>query len=485
MAVGATAVWRVRPSGDNTNGGGYDAGISSPGTDYSQQDAAHVTFNGTSITATTAGVGATITITGYTVATTDVANVLHITGGTNFTTGWYFITSVNTGTGTWTLDRNCTSGAGSAMTGKMGGGWADPFTNMTTSGPIVAGNNIYVLGSGIPNPASYTFDYTITSYANPAVSGDTTNGLIVMAGDPATPSFSSGGMPCILHNNFIWALNLRWRLQDMWFVENLGTDGRSVMASSGDSIAHNCVFDQNGYDTAFTGDNGAFKEMTECELFSSHAKRSTNSVPVYKMAQGFEVIGCNIHDCIGDALFATADIFVVNRSLITNNAGKGIKLTSNASGYIGKINFCTIDGNAGHGIEVPSGEVGYVDITNNIISNQLGAGKAGISVAALTLAQNDRVKWKIDYNVFYNNTSDLSGISYGANDTHGGSGPFIGQSTQNYTLINGVITYANGSPGRPFLQHLSGKTTTVQSYLVPGATQPLSGPAAPTLLLGI
>ena len=51
-----------------------------------------------------------------------------------------------------------------------------------------------------------------------------------------------------------------------------------------------------------------------------------------------------------------------------------------------------------------------------------------------TTAQNDRVKQFIDYNVFYNNTTDVNAISYGAHDTHGGSNPYVGQSAENYTL---------------------------------------------------
>jgi hypothetical protein len=64
---------------------------------------------------------------GYTATAADIGNCLNITGGTNFITGWYFITAQ--GGTTWTLDRNATSGAGAAMTGNMGGGWADFWTN--------------------------------------------------------------------------------------------------------------------------------------------------------------------------------------------------------------------------------------------------------------------------------------------------------------------------------------------------------------------
>src|ERR1043166_10182448 len=79
----------VRTTGADTNGGGYanqtltSSQISTPactgGTDFSQSDTAHVTFNGSTVTATTVGAGATITITGYTVITGDKCNVLQIT----------------------------------------------------------------------------------------------------------------------------------------------------------------------------------------------------------------------------------------------------------------------------------------------------------------------------------------------------------------------------------------------------------------------
>lgn len=43
-----------------------------------------------------------------------------------------------------------------------------------------------------------------------------------------------------------------------------------------------------------------------------------------------------------------------------------------------------------------------------------------------------------------------------------------------------VLTPANAFPGAPFPQHGSGQTTTVQSYVYPGAVQPQS--TTPTVL---
>lgn len=142
MALSSAITWEVRGGGHADNGSGFKTG--SGGTDRTQSDSPHVTFNGATITATTVGASATITVSGYTVIAGDVGNVVKITGGTNFITGYYEITSVNTGSSTWTFDRTCTSGNGSGMTGRMGGGSVSLNTIKDT---FVAGNTIYVTGT--------------------------------------------------------------------------------------------------------------------------------------------------------------------------------------------------------------------------------------------------------------------------------------------------------------------------------------------------
>lgn len=149
MALSATVAFEVRPANGTTNaGGGFNASGSSPGTDYSQQNSVQVAFDGATISATTSGVTTTILITGYAAAATDNRNLLAITGGTNFITGIYEIVSVSagvSGVGTWTLDRNCTTGVGAAMTGNMGGARSG-FSVGTTpiQGAYVAGNKFWV-----------------------------------------------------------------------------------------------------------------------------------------------------------------------------------------------------------------------------------------------------------------------------------------------------------------------------------------------------
>ncbi len=122
MAINASAVWRVRPGGSNVNGGGYDAAISGAGTDYSQQDAAQV--SGTAGTAAGTTTFTDATANNFTSAM--IGNAIWIASGAGFTAGAYFVTGF-TSSSIVTLDRS--PGTGSAAVWKLGGAWADFWTN--------------------------------------------------------------------------------------------------------------------------------------------------------------------------------------------------------------------------------------------------------------------------------------------------------------------------------------------------------------------
>ena len=140
MALSAGVVWEVRPSaGSNTAcSGGFDNTVSSPGTDYSQQNAAQ--FSGTAGTA----VGTTtFSDSGHAFTSADVGNVIQITSGSGFTAGFYTILSETAGTAT--LDRS--PGTGTAAHWYLGGAIATIQELIT--GPIaVAQNTIYIKASG-------------------------------------------------------------------------------------------------------------------------------------------------------------------------------------------------------------------------------------------------------------------------------------------------------------------------------------------------
>jgi hypothetical protein len=144
-----------------------------PGTDYAQQDSPQVTINNSTITCTTTTNGDVLTFTsGYTPTQADVGNLVNITAGTNTTTGWFEIISFSSTT--WTLSTLYTNngihvnnggGAGSAITGKMGGGLlhvGQAYLNRANS--VVGGQRIW-----IKSHASNV--YSVTSSATNVAAG--------------------------------------------------------------------------------------------------------------------------------------------------------------------------------------------------------------------------------------------------------------------------------------------------------------------------
>lgn len=430
MSINATAVWRVRPLGSNTNGGGYDPGISGAATDYSQQNAAQASGTNGVTTGTTTFVDSTANA--FTSAM--VGNAMHITG-TGQTTGWYFVTAY-TSASTVTLDRS--PGTGTGATWALGGGWADYWTNPNAAGnPLVAGNQVLVLGSGIPNPASYTYDYTFTgSTANAGATG----GYITIAADPSTPSYGSGGMPCVKWNvgNAMLLSHNGGNIifKNMWFVAG-SSSASNYMHSCyyGAFVFTSCVFDQFSYDCglwfANTGAALQNSQMIGCECFSSVAPGSAGTHAIAssnELSAPLQVYQCNIHDCVGVGLFpSNGAVFTLVNNIIAKCNGTAVYMT-----YVGTVIAWnnTLDGNGGNGFDYSdsSNNNSYAPwLVNNIITNHTGASKAGINTNATCTGGLE------DYNSFYNNTQNSTG-TLGTHDTVLGTTPYVAQSTENYTL---------------------------------------------------
>lgn len=139
MSLSSNTVLEVRSGGSDTNSGGFVTGSS--GTDFSQQNAAQYTL--TSLT--TAAANAIILT--ASAAAVMVGNLINITAGTNFTVGWYQILSVSVGVSI-TVDRNCTTAAGAAGTGNIGGAFASP--GLASSIMQVVGMQCFIKYSATP-----------------------------------------------------------------------------------------------------------------------------------------------------------------------------------------------------------------------------------------------------------------------------------------------------------------------------------------------
>lgn len=498
MAVNATAAFRVRPSGSNTNGGGYDTAISSAATG-TNGSLSGVTFTDTVAAAFTAGmVGASINITGvgqYLIASrisatqitltvgtggtlpqlgggaswtvgggtdysqqnsaqasgtngtaaqnsttfTDstanaftsamVGNAIWIASGTNFVVNAYFVTAF-TSASTVTLDRApATAGAGSAGAWKLGGGWADFWTNTTSSGPLVAGNIVYVLGSGTPNPASYTYDYTVGTVS--LQSGSATAGFVTFANDPGTPGYkvppdTTGGMPVIKATAQVF-LNLNYAFfAGLYFVADAAS-ANGILSNANHCTVFGTVLDQFSFDCALSGAQANYN-IIGCEVFSSVAPGSNGSNPAIAPNPS-NIVGCNIHDTVGPAILLENGL--IERNIIAKCRGYGIYSDLASVKVIGN----TIDANIGNAIQIHSQTALLLaDIRNNIISNHTTVSTFGLTIDAGTAAQNSAYIGFADYNVFYNNTSNYNAINAGPHDTALSSDPYNGQSTEDYSL---------------------------------------------------
>jgi len=443
MAVLASAIWRVRPSGNNANGGGYDPGIGGAATDYSRQNAAQATGTNGAGSATTTFTDSTASA--FTAAM--VGNAINIAGQ-----GVYFVLAV-LGATQVTVDR--TLGTFSGASWRLGGGWADFYTNTTAALAIlVPGNTVFVLGSGTPNPSSYVFDYTAPTGGFAPVLGDSTNGYITYANDPDTPGYkappdTSGGMPCI-QGGIVFGKPAVGEAKNNKFlglyIVNSGVDGGNIGAFYNASSSLwcgviGCVYDQKGNGGGIVQAGGSSVWVSGSEAFNSvggSASGTANGNAI--IGSTLQVVGCNIHDCraadTAVTLNLSANCPAIINCIIAKNSNVGV--AAGAGGSAGNVLIMnnTIDGNAADGLRLRDDPtLNGAIVLNNIISNHTGVGKFGITMTSTSGAGiDDRNKAFVDYNTFYNNTANTNGITLSPHDTALGVTPYVASSTENYTL---------------------------------------------------
>ena len=449
MTVNPSAVYRVRVAGNNVNGGGYDAGISGAGTDYSQQDAAQVIGTHGTATGTTAFTDTTAN--NFTSAM--VGNSVWIASGAGFTVGCYFVVGF-TSSSAITLDRS--PGTGTVAVWKLGGAWADPQTNMTTATWIVPGCTIYIRGAGSNNPSSA--DYTLGGYVVPAA-GDATNGYITYIGENGRPKISGTGL-------MFFQVGLLKFFNIVFTTTGANNANFGIIYCTGLCLIYNCAFDQNGYDIPGAVMLGA---VIKSEFYSSVAARSTKTYAAV-VCSDFAVLvsNCNVHDVVGPGI-AAGGMFQVLNNLIVKCGADGITLADNRPGYPGSIVGNTIDGNTGNGIAISQTvALSITRIIGNIISNHTGAGMAGIAyTGGATSAQAARIVGGWEGNAYYNNTSHVSGMAMAGQDNTVNVDPqFINTTTENYGLGTNLRGLGPPMAGNSMAGKVASVTT---SY--PGAIQ--------------
>lgn len=464
MAVSNAAVFQALPgSGSNLNAGGFVPGTAGT-TDYSQQNAAQVTFDGLTILAATSGTSAVITLVGYTVLTTDKNNLVRIASGTNFTPGLYQITAVNTGTNQWTLDRNCSAGAGAAMVGRMGGRidtlvqfFADADANATPGGYVC-----YIAGTLTVTAAMVMAG----SYNNNASGGNTAVGIggVRVIGYASTPG-DGGQFTMTTATNSVDLLHFSNSAYNITFYNAAFTTtagtvgyGATPTASSdepGRVAFVNCSW--TGLKRAIWADgpnnSGFFSHLL---LFNCVVTGCTTDGVVNG---GVTVISdCYIYSNTGDGFRAEytfvqpSGIVILSNSIFYNNTGKGFHqdtiLAGNhtASGATTVIN-CDFVSNGGDGVTLTiSGNNG---LHSALIQNSIFYGNGAYGLNALTLV----ALWVGGNNAFGANTTAAYGGSATAlpNDITLTGDPFTARTSHDFSLNSvsgaGLACRGAGFPG--------------------------------------
>lgn len=409
MALASTIVWEVRSTATagNANGGGFKTGAS--GVDYSQQNAAQYNLTGV----TTAAADAILL---HASAAADmVGNIANITGGTNFTVGRYEIISVVAGVSI-TLDRNCTTAAGSAGVVNIGGALNFGTADDAVFEIMEPGNIVHIKAA----------TYTMTAVS---VVKDGTAALpIVLRGYNTTrgdaPAFAD--QPVLAFGANASTFGDYFQLYD---ISVTTTSANGLQLGVG-GLKHNCK-STNSSGTASRIALFADREgvVMRCEGVS------TNGMAIHLNDDRCRALGNYAHDSATGINTNTSPSGTTIAYNIVDSCTTAISIItfSTASTIISNTLFGAATP-AGTGINIASTASTHLVVMNNTISGFA----TGINSAA-SVGVNF-----FDYNNFFNNTTDRVNVTAGPNDTALDPG-FADAANGNFAI--GANLRAKGFPG--------------------------------------
>jgi Right handed beta helix region len=444
----ATLVFEVQSGGNNANGGGFDPGVTSPGTDYSQQASPQVAYTDLVIDAVDS---TKLTSAAHHFDSTSPGNCINITGGTGFTTGFYRILSVSGNTAT--MDRSVGSTGSTGGQGNLGGAWATP--GFALQKMTIGGMTTYVKG------ATYQITSNLTSPT-------TANGTSVYRMIGYTSTRGDNGQATIqLNANNIQIIT--WAVTDTsaWSFENITFDGNNKTNVDGVTLPSNhpalhsfincvfknftnlyalemtqggvnvigCEFSNNAFTFGRAGcilclpSNMGYLNVTD-SYFANNSVTSTNSAGAIVAYSSSAGVLCTVN---------------ISRNIIYNNTGtnfNGLMFSNNSAGNVENniIHSNTLDGiNIVSTYQAPN-----LSITNNIITDNGGWGINAPFSSSVTLVG-------VNHNAYYNNTSGAkTGFTAGAGEVTLSGLPYVSAPT-NFALNNtsgqGAACRAAAIPG--------------------------------------
>ena len=409
-AVNAGMVWEARTTGTSgdVNSGGFDATVTSPGTDYSQQDSAQYSFTDLATTSGTTN-PCVVTSASHNFVSADNGNTIHINSGGTFTASIYEIKSTSGNAAT--LDRACaTTASTSGGTWHEGGALSlqNSFDN-TFAALFQPGNTLWI------KAGTYTQNISMIFTDSTATNPSAITGYNTTRGD--TPTGSNRPF-----------LNLDGSSNDFGsisVVSNLIFSGTSSapMTSDGQMVWYNNKF----INTSSSSGHFAIEPGAD-DLFISDELISQAGTAILVNGD-MNLFGCYIHDSVvGIKEGASATATILN-NIIAGNMTAGIQFTAAEVG-LGLVEGNTIYGGnkTGTGISLATG-ASNVRIFNNIFAD------LSVGVSATTAGTAGWSNW----NDFNNNTTNRTNWNAGANDITSAPG------FANVQVISGTAGVVSGS----------------------------------------
>lgn len=419
------------------------------GIDYSQADAARI--NDTDLACADGDAASpTCTSAAKPFGVNHVGNLMKITAGTGYTVSWYEVVSVSGVTAT--MDRAVgTDGAKASGTFYLGGAISlQAASDQTFFNRGVAGNTVWVKNTG-----TYTLGAAITTTVSGTQSAPfTIRGYNSIRGDNPRLKTTQPKIvgPVYFGSTFQIVRNLYLSCATSG---NNGIDGGGIMM-------HNTII--NSYASA----------ATACYC-SSHSSFIGNEIVCYAGQAlvpntGSVLLAYNYihHSVNGVSTSASSNLSIIG-NIFESISGTCISWSSSTQlpHVIMGNTFYGAASKMGTGINYASATSMHQLITNNIFSGLTSA----ISYAGLTRYCT------IDYNTFYNNTTDVTNCNKGCNDV--ATNPSF-TSVSEYTgttatTAAGVLTdsganFANVVAGRDYLYLVSGTGITTGFYGITAKT---------------
>lgn len=456
-------VWEMRQTAtaNNVNGCGYNPANATPGSDYSLQDTSQYTFSDLASTNGTTN-PCVVSSASHVFTSSDPGNIMFINNGTNWTATRREIVSVSGGNAT--LDGACGSSATlSSGTYHVGGACSlQASTDSTFFSHWTAGNVGWVKAGTYTQGANSWTSMPACTYPLPcALLGYNTTRGDYPVGDNR-PYFSA--------SNGVISLNSYWTIANVRAYSTNGGSNGVINGGNSPSSIINCKLVQASLTGSVPASNTSSNTQYINDEFISY-----NGWGIQIAANAsISVINSYFHDSqygIYQAYGGGAQPIISVNNVFENLIGGGI-FVADATTATGNY---TIVNNTFYGGESTKIGVGVRlggTTTRASIFNNLFYGLA-TGIFNNTTPNGDL----INFNDFYNNTADVSGVTKGSSDvainpSFKSVGQYAGTTatSSGTTLTDSGANFANVVNNRDYVILTSGTGVTVSGYGITGHT---------------